>query len=60
LSINNGSSEPNPKFVSIFAGPSETKPFKIHLDAIVHYSPYFGDASTNKENDKAQGKAIKL
>jgi BTB/POZ domain len=46
--------------VTVFVGESNTKPFKIHLEAIIHYSPYFKAAFTNPDHVESQTKAMQL
>lgn len=53
------SSKPNPQFVEIVVGPNSEK-FKIHLDAIIHYSPFFKEAFTNQQYGEAETKVMKF
>jgi hypothetical protein len=52
--------KPNPEFVNIFIGSFNSQPFKIHLDVIIAYSPYFKTAFTNNEFEEGRTKSMRL
>lgn len=61
MTADNERSKPNPEFVTLFVGPeSDAKPFRIHLNAIIHYSPFFKNAFTNEQYEEAKTKSMKL
>ncbi|KAE9376556.1 hypothetical protein N431DRAFT_462383 [Stipitochalara longipes BDJ] len=49
-----------PEFVTIFAGISATQTYRIHLDAIIAFSPYFKTAFTDYAYEEARTKTMKL
>ncbi|KAH8802260.1 hypothetical protein F5882DRAFT_502403 [Hyaloscypha sp. PMI_1271] len=53
-------SKPNPEFVNIFIGSFNSQPFKIHLDVIIAYSPYFKTAFANNEFQEGRTKSMRL
>ena len=46
--------------MTIFPGSSATQTFKVHLDAIITFSPYFKTAFTNYDYEEARTKTMKL